>query len=169
MGVTLKVKNLEQLAAQFSTGLAARPTIRIQLLVQGPVAEYAVVWEWGRIGIKPGPKTQWGTNPDGDKRVMTITAPSGFIRIHRQDFRDIIREEIKDTLAGVRPSGIAKAVERGLRAAAPRIADIIADSAPEDTGALKEAIRTVVISTSTGATVDALSVRSRIRRRLKVK
>lgn len=167
MSVTLKVKNIDRFVQQFKFGTGARPTIRVGIKITGPAAAYAMVWEWGRADVKPGPKTQWGINPDGDRVVLTRTAPSGFIRVNRGKFRLIIRDEMKKIVwSRITPKEIPNAVQWALTKAAPRIADLIAETAPVDTGQLRAAIRAVSIVGPGGiqSVVDTVPVRARLRR-----
>lgn len=62
----------------------------------GPPSAYALVWEYGNIRqTKKGPKTVLGVDPETGARVwLTIQAPSGYVRILKPQFRDIIEEEI---------------------------------------------------------------------------
>lgn len=162
MAVTLRATNLDKLAGQFDMGLGARPTIRMQIVVRGPAASYAFTWEWGRVDINPGPKTLWGTNPDGEQAVMTKTAPSGFVRVNRAKYRQIIKEELQAVpfhklLLKAYPAAIKAALGR----AANRCGAIIAATAPVDTGALREAIVSVDIPNG-GKAIDSIGVRARI-------
>lgn len=167
MSVTLKVKNIDRFVEQFHFGTGARPTIVVGLKVTGPAAAYCLIWEWGRADIKPGPKTQWGTNPDGDRRVLTRTAPSGFIRVNRGKFRLIIRDEMKKIAwRRITPKEIPNAVQWALTKAAHRMADLIAETAPVDTGELRRAIRAIKIIGPGGlqSISDRVPVRARLRR-----
>lgn len=167
MGVTVKVKNVEKFVAQFRFGLGARPTIHVSLKITGPAAAYALVWEWGRVDVSPGPKTVWGTNPDGRTTVLTKTAPYGYIRVNKEKFRQIVRAEMKkvrwDTVS---PRQIPNMVFWALTKAAPLIADLIAETAPVDTGQLRDAIRALVIIGPGGTqqVVDVVKVRARLKR-----
>ncbi len=166
MSVTLKVKNIDRFVDQFKLG-GGRPTVKMGLKITGPAAAYALVWEFGRADIKPGPKTLWGTNPDGERRVLTRTAPSGYIRVNKNKFRLIIRDEMKKIVwRKIKPREIPNAVQWALEKAAPRIADLIAETAPFDTGALRAAIRAVSIIGPAGmkSVVNTVPVRARLRR-----
>jgi hypothetical protein len=167
MAVTLRISDasMAHIADLFAEGVGARPTINLLLSVVGPVTAYFLCWGCWKISIKPGPKTLWGNNPDGELRVMTKTAPSGFIRVNRDKYREIARDEIMTRLSwkNLKISDIPKAVEWGLRNAAPKIADLIAETAPYDTGALRDAIRAATSTFGNSpVAMDMMSVRSRI-------
>ncbi len=158
MAVSLRVKDVDALTEQMALG-SARPVVKVNLIIRGPAADYALVWEWGRVDINPGPKTQWGTNPDGETRVLTKTAPLGFIRVNRLKYKAIIREEIEAVAWGkLRPSQWNPMVEKCLHKAAKRIAKLIAETAPIDTGQLREAI-VAVTQDSVQETVDTMGIR----------
>lgn len=162
MAVTLRVKNLDKLVAQFDMGMGARPTVRMLIIVRGPVASYALVWEFGRADINPGPKTLWGTNPDGEERVMTKTAPTGFIRVNRSKYRAIIKEELQAVPFYRFPlAKYPSLIKQALQAAAKRCGALIAETAPYDTYALREAIVAVDIADG-GRAVDEIGVRPNI-------
>lgn len=146
MAVTLRVKNLDRMADSLRKAAGTRPSVRFGLNITGPAAAYALVWEFGRVGIKPGPKTTWGTNPDGERVVLTKTAPRGYIRVNRAKYRKFVREEMKKIQwSRMNISQVRGAVEWALQKAAARCADLIADTAPYDTGDLRSAIRAVKI------------------------
>src|SRR4051812_13207421 len=95
MPLSMQIKNLDKLAAAFDEGVGARPTVNMGVRVVGPAAAYAMVWEFGAAWLsKPGPRTTWGVNPAGEVVILTLTAPMGYIRIHRPEFRRIVREEM---------------------------------------------------------------------------
>lgn len=167
MGVTLRPKNMAKLLDDLDLGLGARPTIGMGLQLNGPAIAYGLVWEWGRVDINPGPKTTWGTNPDGERVVLTITAPMGWIRVHKKEYGKIIQDELeKAQFWKMSLKQMGKAVEKALRAAGPRIADLMANTAPIDTGELRAEIRASITIPEDGELqniADRLSVRSRIR------
>lgn len=141
MAVTIKVKNINALAERLAAG-AARPYISVRVIVSGPAAAYAMIWEWGRITCQPGPKTLWSTNPLGEERVMTVTAPFGFIWMNRREFRKCIHQEMaKIHFNHIKPSDWPNRIQKAFDDAGVACADIIADDAPMDTGALRAAIR----------------------------
>lgn len=165
--VTLRIKNLDAVLSQFKLSMGSRPTVRIGISVSGPAAAYALVWEWGRVDCNPGPKTLWGVNPDGETVVMTKTAPNGFIRINRDKYGQYVREEmLKINWRGTRISQIPKKVETALQAAAVRSADLMAETAPVDTGDLRAALRSFVMTDNPeeDTTQDFIAIRTRIHR-----
>ena len=134
-GVSSLVKSLQALAARYDGGVK----------VTGPATAYALVWEFGSARLsKPGPKTTWGVNPNGDTVILTLTAPNGFIRVNRQEYIKILREEFNrvswSKIPIVEWGAQAKAV---VEEASIRCALLIRDTAPEDTGQLKDAIEPV--------------------------
>jgi hypothetical protein len=169
MAVTLRVKNIDAFTKQFDMGLGVRPTVRVNLTLTGPAAAYSAVWEWGRVDVNPGPKTLWSTNPDGDRVVLTRTAPFGWIRVNRQQYRNFIREELaKIQWHRVKPKQIPGLVQWALQKAASRCADLMAATAPYDTGQLRAAILALSIITGDEqqVTFDTLSLRTRVRRQI---
>ena len=168
MSVSLRCRNLDHLADLFDMGLGARPTIRMNLNITGPAAAYALVWEWGRVDIKPGPKTVYGMNPYvGDVVVLTKTAPYGYIRINRTKYIQYVRQELgKIVWKNLKPAEIPSKVDWALRKAAERCADLIAETAPFDTGQLRDAIRAVSVTTGqeVEAVNDIMSFRLRVHR-----
>ena len=119
--------------------------IKTGIVSVGPASAYAGVWEWGSSRIsKPGPKTTWGVNPNGDRVILTITAPSGYIRVHAQEFKTIIKEEFaKANFKSAGIDGLAKEIQKVYDRAILRCLEIIKEGAPEDTGALKESLQVV--------------------------
>lgn len=166
MAVTLKLKNVEGLAEAFLLDPSVRPSVRMNLVITDPkVAEYAMIWEFGRVTCNPGPKTLWGTSPvTGETAVMTKTAPNGFIRANKRKCAGFIRAELKAIpwKKIKKFSQIPPEIEKAMERAAPQCADLIANTAPFDTYALRKAIRSHKVVRSTGTeTVDILSLRIR--------
>jgi hypothetical protein len=87
----------------------------------------------------------WSTNYDGEHVVLTRTAPSGFIRTHIPEFRVLLREEIENIgtygYNGRSMKSLRPAVEKAVEVAARRMAKIISQSAPYDSGDLARSIR----------------------------
>lgn len=140
MAVTLRVSGLDSLSAAFGL-IKTRMTAGVK--VSGESAAYALVWEWGyatRV-INPGPKTQWGTNPAGEAKVLTIVAPTGYIRVNRIKYQEILREEV--TAAGLAKLPISEwqaAIEGVLNRTAERCSQVVSDAAPIDQGQLRSQI-----------------------------
>jgi hypothetical protein len=157
MPVTLRVKNVDAITEQLALG-RARPRIRMAIMVSPEVMARAFVWEWGRVGIQPGPKTTWSVNFDGQEVVLTRTAPNGYIRVNRKQYKSFIIEEInKIHFAGLKPSQWNPEFEKALRRAAKRSAQLIAQTAPWDTGRLREEIESAAIEDAD--TADRISLR----------
>lgn len=114
--------------------------------VFGSAAAYALVWEYGapppwRIK-KPGPKTLWGTNPLGESKIMTRTAPEGYISIHEDELWPILEEELGHVkFSSKTADGIRLELEIAMDNASQRFARIISDSAPVDSGDLRSQIQ----------------------------
>lgn len=114
--------------------------------VFGSAAAYALVWEYGapppnRIQ-NPGPKTLWGTNPLGETKIMTRTAPEGYISIHDDELWPILEEELsKVKFSSKTQDGIRLELEIAVDNASQRFARIISDSAPVDSGDLRSQIQ----------------------------
>ena len=169
MSVSLRIKNLDAFCSQFDMGMGTRPSVRLGLIITGPASAYSQVWEWGRVDINPGPKTMWSQNPDGDRVVLTKTAPFGWIRVNRQKYRDYVREELaKIQWNRVKLNQIPAMVNWALTKAASRCADLMAATAPYDIGQLRDAILALSISSGDEqqVTTDALSLRVRMRRQI---
>ena len=115
------------------------------MIVGEPMDVYGPVWEWGnRRQKKSGPKTVLGTNPAGKMVWMSSQAPFGWIRIN-EPFMHRIVDDVLDELQFDQPdaAAITREIEKGAKKISKAIADILRDSAPEDTGALKRAIKPV--------------------------
>lgn len=110
--------------------------------VVGPAAAYALVWELGAIHLsKPGPKTVWSTNAYGESVILTIQAPHGFVRVNKQKYIEFIKDELsKANFQGQDYSTVFKQV---MDNAADRAAQLIAETAPIDTGQLRESIQAI--------------------------
>lgn len=141
MGLTVSVKGIDQLADSLSS-LPGRITAGVK--VRGTVnAIKAHVWDTGYVTrtIKPGPKTLWSVNVFGDPKVLTITAPTGFIRIQRNEYLAILRNEFeKADFAHHRIADWNRLARQMMINTAQRCATIVADAAPYDTGELRDSI-----------------------------
>lgn len=103
----------------------------------------ALVWDMGYVTrvIKPGPKTMWSVNVLGEPKVLTITAPTGFIRVQKQKYLAVLNDEFKK--ANFAQHGIDKWPELAttmMANAAQRCAAIVSQAAPIDKGDLRESI-----------------------------
>jgi hypothetical protein len=142
MSVTLEVDGLDSLEDM----IANLPQIReAGVAVDGERAVVASVWEWGSARIhKPGPKTMWGENPDGDRVVLTITAPHGYIRVHHELYVQILQKEFGAIAWGSLPlSQWPAAIDTMLTNAARQCSQLISESAPIDTGLLRASIHPI--------------------------
>jgi hypothetical protein len=112
--------------------------------VSGEAASYALVWEWGRVGIKPGPKTMYSTNPNGEERVLTITAPHGWIRVNRTRYEQLLKEKTQGLkLSTYPPEQWQGLLQQIVETAAEESMEIMRETAPEDTGLLKSSLEVV--------------------------
>lgn len=110
----------------------------------GEAAKYGLVWEWGRVDVSPGPKTLWSTSPGGYPAVLTITAPHGWIRVNRAQYVAILKDEMKRAnFAKSHPSQWPEKMRAVLGFAAERCANLMAVTAPVDTGLLRASIKPV--------------------------
>lgn len=106
----------------------------------GTAAAYALVWEWGNVKqVKPGPRTVLGTNPDGEEAWLSIQAPFGYIKIHENDYWEILKLELgKVKFSGTNAREITRELEAAAERACKQIAQIISDNAPVDKGDLSK-------------------------------
>lgn len=140
MSVTLRVSGLGSVMAAFES---LPSLMEAGVKVSGESAIYSLIWEWGYATrkIQPGPKTEWGTNPDGESKVLTIVAPTGYIRINRNEYTRILIEEFKKVgIAKLPLSEWTGAMTALLNSAAERCAEVIRNAAPVDTGQLRSEI-----------------------------
>jgi hypothetical protein len=115
----------------------------VQVIGEG--AAYALVWEYGNVRqTQYGPRTVMGVNPDGTSIWMSTQAPYGYIATNTQEYYDIATA----VLTGLRfdqPDAAAMnaELERGARLISRRMAEIVKDAAPKDTGVLARGIQPV--------------------------
>jgi hypothetical protein len=103
----------------------------------------ALVWDMGYVNrvIEPGPKTLWSVNTLGEEKVLTITAPTGFIRIRRNTYLAILKDEFtKANFAGRPLADWEKLATSMMTNAAQRCAVVVANGAPIDKGDLRASI-----------------------------
>lgn len=132
--VTAKLAGLEGLDAL----LSLPAVIEAGVAVEGEAASYALTWEWGSARMeKPGPKTALSTNPDGELAILSRQAPHGFIRVNQERYLQIAREEMR------RIQFSESSIRGAMDETAERCADLIAETAPVDTGELSGSIRAV--------------------------
>jgi hypothetical protein len=110
--------------------------------VYGSAAAYALVWELGSLRLKhPGPKTLWSINRNDKIAILTKQAPRGYVGILSDQFWPIIEEELsKVSFSG---SNIRLKLEVAMDNASQRIAKLVADKAPVDSGDLRSQIMAV--------------------------
>lgn len=141
MTVTMTITGIEALVEQLSS---------LPSLVQSGVKTAdrlnyikALVWDMGYVtrSIKPGPKTLWSVNVLGERKVLTVTAPTGFIRINRNRYLAILRDEFyKANFPGRPLQEWPQLAEAMMVHAAERCARVVATSAPIDKGDLRDSI-----------------------------
>jgi hypothetical protein len=110
--------------------------------IYGEAAAYALVWELGSRRLKrPGPKTLWSVNREGERAILTKQAPFGYVT-PTDEFWPIIEEEIAHIDWGEADNNkeMVMLIEIALDNASQRIAKIIAGRAPVDSGALRAGI-----------------------------
>lgn len=127
------------------TRLSRLPSrLQAGVAVKGEAVARALVWEWGTVRFRqPGPKTVWGKNPDaGDVRIFTRTAPSGYVRIHKQQFFDMVTNAVTaiPVATELKAGTYAATLQQNLMRAATEAAQIMAQDAPIDTGLLRQSI-----------------------------
>ncbi|SRR6266403_2434248 len=118
--------------------------VRGGVVSDGDAAAYALVWEWGNARqTKEGPKTVKGMNPDGEEVWLSIQAPFGYIRIHEPDFIRIIEEKLGaiDFSKAISAKEVRDEMKKASSSAAEMIAEIIRETAPIDSGDLRESIQ----------------------------
>lgn len=126
-------------------GLSSLPVaVEAGVKVSGEAAGYALVWEWGRVGVSPGPKTLWSDNPDGEIRVLTLTAPHGWIRVNRIRYETLLKQKVGALNFASSPiEQWAKMLEGAVESAASESMEIMVETAPIDTGLLRGSLSVV--------------------------
>lgn len=149
------VKELKKVMQSLSDAADEGP-VRGGVLSEGDAAAYALVWEFGNARqTQPGPKTVLGTGPDGESAWLSIQAPMGYIRVNEAEFVQILQQTLNDMdLELTTGDEIRKAMKEASNEAGKKIADIIRDTAPEDTGALRDSITVADPDDPDLATVD---------------
>jgi hypothetical protein len=137
--MALDVQNVTGLEELEATLVSMPAALYAGVSLVGPAEAYGLVWEWGAVTrSQPGPKTTWGINPDGTRVILTITAPKGWIRVNE----DIYVQMIHDALDNINfdSSSVVQDITKAMNMATRRCADLMYDTAPEDTGELKDDI-----------------------------
>jgi hypothetical protein len=141
MPVTMKITGIDELVQ----ALGSVPAIVTSGVKTTDELNYikALVWDMGYVTrvIKPGPKTLWSVNVLGEPKVLTITAPTGFIRVQRQQYLAVLRDEFAKAQFARHPIGTwAELATTMMTNAAQRCAQLVSNAAPIDTGQLRQSI-----------------------------
>lgn len=153
MPLTVRVGGIDRITAALSS-LPSKVDVGIAATDELNYIK-AMVWDLGYVHrtIKPGPKTMWSVNVYGDPKVLTITAPTGFIRVNRRIYLSIVRQELANANFSRTPlSAWPKLIETAMTNAAQRCLEVIVAAAPVDTGELRESL--VVTVGNSSATYD---------------
>jgi hypothetical protein len=119
--------------------LTKLPSLSGGIGVYGSAAAYALVWELGSKRLKkPGPKTMWGINRYGKRRIFSTQAPGGYVGILEDEFWPIIEEEIMQVDFLAKDAGLR--LEIALDNASQKIAQLVRQYAPVDSGDLRSQI-----------------------------
>jgi bacteriophage HK97-gp10 putative tail-component len=122
---------------------ARQVPVRGGVISEGDAAAYALVWEWGNARqTKQGPKTVRSFNPDGEEVWLSIQAPQGYIRINEPEFVMILQKKLgeMDLSNWEEAQDILDAMKKASVEAANQIAEIIKETAPVASGALRDSI-----------------------------
>lgn len=135
------VKELKSMLAAVKA--ASKEVVRGGVVSEGDAASYALVWEWGNARqTKQGPKTVRSTNPDGEEVWLSIQAPHGYIRVNEPEFTQILQTHLAATDFGEwqTASDITDAIKKASVEAAKQITEVIKETAPIESGALRDSI-----------------------------
>lgn len=134
----VSIQNIDK----FMSNIDGLQSISGGIAVYGSAAAYALVWELGSRKLKkPGPKTLWSTNRLGRRAILTRQAPFGYVGYVSDQFWPIIRTELaKVDFTG---SSIRLAIEVAMDNASQKIARLVSDTAPVDSGDLRSQIQYV--------------------------
>lgn len=137
----LAVKEIKKTLDGFKEASAEGP-IRGGVASEGDAAAYALVWEWGNARqTKKGPKTTLGMNPDGSQVWLSLQAPFGYIRINEDKYIEILQKELAEMKFGkLQGKEILDALRQASINASEKIAELIRETVPVDSGNLKESI-----------------------------
>lgn len=136
--ISAQIEGLDQLP----TATQSIPEkIQAGVKLDASVVTRGMVWEYGRIDIQPGPKTMLSTNMDGEERVLTITAPHGWIRVNRDKYQQIIKQRIAQIQWNKYPlSQWEKVLRDTAYKAMQECAEVMEQTAPVDSGELRGGI-----------------------------
>lgn len=139
MSVSMRIEGLEKLEQQFGS---LPFVVRAGVKLTGPAVGWGLVWEFGSARIsEPGPKTTWGTNPNGQKVVLTLQAPRGWIRVNRQRYVEFVLARMNAVNWAKYPVQSWRYVAADtLYKAAQDCAALMEETAPVDTGQLVSGI-----------------------------
>jgi hypothetical protein len=138
--ITSEVSGLDQLLK----ALTMPNRIEAGVKLTGEAVAYGLTWEWGRVDINPGPKTVRSTNPNGEERVLTITAPHGWIRVNRVRYEQLLHDKVQALhLSGSSPKDWPTLLRQAVEDTATESMGIMQETAPEDTGLLKSSLSVV--------------------------
>lgn len=120
-------------------------TLSVGIGVFGPATAYALVWELGSNRIKtPGPKTVWGTNRFGAKKIFSKQAPKGYVFINSKKAQKIFYTALKGVQFDLSDMDTSKIkLEVAMDNAAQQIAGLMRQSAPVDEGTLRSGIQAI--------------------------
>lgn len=120
-------------------------TLSIGVGVFGPATAYALVWELGSNKLKkPGPKTVWGVNRLGQKKILTKQAPKGYAGVNGKKCQKILYKALQDVKFDISDMQTSKvALEVAMDNAAQQIAGLIRQSAPVGEGTLRAGIQAI--------------------------
>jgi hypothetical protein len=111
------------------------------IIVTGPAAAYALVWELGSLRLKkPGPRTVWGINRLGERHIMSSQAPEGYVGVISDQFWPIIQKHLMGVNYGSKSLNLQ--LEIAVDNASQEIASMVRDLAPVgETGDLRTGIQ----------------------------
>ena len=120
-------------------------TVSVGVGVFGPATAYALVWELGSNRLKkPGPKTTWGTNRYGQKKILTKQAPKGYVGVNAKKAQKILYQAVqgvKFDLSDIDASKIK--LEVAMDNAAQQIVGLFRQTAPVDEGTLRAGMQPI--------------------------
>lgn len=134
-------ENIDDLLEEFAQDAASAGGVE----VIGDAAAYALVWEWGnRRQKKKGPRTVQGVNPAGESVWLSSQAPFGYIRINEPHLNQITDDVLSEvTFEGQTQAAIKAELTASVNKISKAFAEVIADSAPVDSGLLRESIKPI--------------------------
>lgn len=137
----LALKEVKKTLDGFIKASAEGP-IRGGVASEGEAAAYALVWEWGNARqTKKGPKTTLGINPDGSQVWLSLQAPSGYIRINEPEYIAILEKELSEAdFKSLDAASIRAAMQLAAIRSSEKIAELIRETVPVDSGDLRESI-----------------------------